>query len=384
MLPRCGECGLFKTCKSPKMKPSGKGRLNIMVVGEAPGADEDREGVQFVGKTGRYLRDVVRKAGFDLDRDCVKTNALICRPPDNSIKDETAIDHCRPNILKAVEEHSPDVMILLGKLAIKSVIGFLWKEDVGEVGRWVGWQIPSQRFNCWICPTWHPSFLLRSEKKDVVRETMFARHVTDALNLKGKPWKEVPDYRSKVRVVYDVDEAAKVVRRLARGDRPVAFDYETNMLKPDSDRGRIVCCSVSDGKTTVAFPWYGSVVEAMKDFLRSKVPKIASNMKFEKRWSLSKLGIDVKDWDVDTMLLSHVLDNRPSINSIKFQSFVRLGQEAYDEHIRPFLQTKGGGGYAENRVTECDLGDLMLYCGMDSLLEWKVAKPQREEMDVKS
>lgn len=378
MVADCANCRLCNGCNTPFMKPSGEGKKKILVVGQAPRANEDDKGQPFVGADGRDVRSIISSCGLDSEVDVRWTNALICRPPHDRIKDERAVEYCRPNLIKTIEEFKPKVIILLGPTAVKSLIGFLWKEDVGGLNPWVGWKIPAQRFNAWICPTWHPSYL--REKEHPVRNMMFAEQIKEAVLTTKRPWKDIPDFKSQVEVIFDTDKAAQLIDKFARSKRPVAFDYETNMLKPDIDRAKIVCCSLSDGKRTIAFPWCGRVIEAMRRFLRSRVRKIASNMKFEHRWSLAKLKVQVRNWYKDTMLKSHVLDNRPGINSIKFQAFVRLGQESYDEHIKPFLKSEGGG-YDENRIDEVDPHDLMVYCGLDSLLEWWVASLQHKEMN---
>lgn len=377
---KCGKCGLYKTCNSPKMEPTGRGKRDVLVVGEAPGEREDEVGRQFVGKTGKILRDALVTVGLNPDRDCVFDNALRCRPPNNRIKDDRAVEYCRPNVLNTIKAHDPKVIVLLGGKAVRSVIGHLWKEDVGPVKRWAGWKIPSQKWNTWICPTFHPSFV--SRENSVVLSRMFLKHVGAAAELHAdRPWDKIPNYRKEVEVVFDHKEAAEFIRRLSVGSRAVAFDYETNMLKPESERAVIVCCAVSDGKRTVAYPWVGEAVKATKELLRSRVPKIASNMKFEERWTLKHFGVGVRNWRLDTMLASHVLDHRELITSIKFQSFVRLGQTSYDDHIKPYLKSKLPGGYAINRIRDADMTDLMLYCGLDALLEWQVAKIQKKELD---
>ena len=66
-LPRCGSCGLYKHCKSPKMPPTGKGRKKILVVAEAPGQNEDRDNIQLHkrGKSGKYTRRVLKSFNVD-------------------------------------------------------------------------------------------------------------------------------------------------------------------------------------------------------------------------------------------------------------------------------------------------------------------------------
>ena len=62
-IPQCGACGLYKGCKSPKMEPTGNGKRKVLIVGEAPGNEEDRKGIQLIGKSGKRLEDDLQSAG---------------------------------------------------------------------------------------------------------------------------------------------------------------------------------------------------------------------------------------------------------------------------------------------------------------------------------
>jgi len=112
---------------------------------------------------------------------------------------------------------------------------------------------------------------------------------------------------------------------------------------------------------------------------KSPMPKIASNLKVEDRWTRAKLGHRVRNWYWDTMIAAHVLDNTPGITSIKFQAFVHLGQGDYDSHIKPFLKARKESKF--NRIHELDLNDLLLYGGLDSYLEYWVAMKQIRLME---
>jgi uracil-DNA glycosylase family 4 len=362
------------------MEPTGEGLERVLVVGEAPGAQEDLEGVQLVGKSGKRLRRELRALGWDLDRDCWKTNAAICRPPGNQIK-STHIESCRPNLNKAIEDLKPEVILLLGGSAVESLIGQDWQKDLGPLGRWVGWQIPSQRINAWICPTYHPSYLER--KNDPVLDLCFRKHLEAALALEGRPWKEVPDWESSVDCFYEPEKAATMIRCFI-GDSPVAFDYETDRIKPDHPDSWIRTCSLSDGKVTIAYPFDGEAMEATSEFLKSPTPKIGWNLKFEQRWSEKVLKHRVRDWFWDGMIASHVLDNRPGITSAKFQAFAKLGLSSYESAVLPFLKAVGNqqGKNTPNRIRECDLETLLVYNGLDSLVEYKLAELQGKEMGL--
>lgn len=381
LVPKCGACGLHKTCISPKMAVTGEGRRRVLVVAEAPGEREDETGVQLVGSAGAVLRSKLHDIGIDLDRDCWKTNALICRPPNNRQPTAEEVDYCRPNLLNTITALKPDVIIPLGGVAVGSLIGHIWREDPGGIGRWAGWQIPSHAINAWVCPTWHPSYIQRLRDADDPAILWWTRHLKAAFQLQGIPWPgNPPKYEDRIERIYDTDVAARIIRGMIARGGPVAFDYETNMLKPDCPEARIVSCSVCwRGVRTIAYPWHGAAITATRELLVSPLPKVASNAKFEERWTWAAFGHGVRAWGHDTLLGAHCHDNRPDVCSIKFQSFIWLGTPTYDDHIAPFLQSLPG--QKVNRIeTEIALPDLLLYNGMDSLLEFLVMVKQREAL----
>lgn len=376
--PKCGACGLFRKCNSPKMPPTGNGKKGILVVAEAPGQHEDDEGEQLIGPAGQELRKRLNNFDIDLDRDCWKHNAVICRPPNNEMKD-VYIECCRPNLLSVIKELNPRTIILLGGSAIDSLIGSMWRhgEDVKGMGHWVGWQIPSQKHNAWICPNWHPSYLLR-EKNNKALSLWFDKYLESAIDLHSRPWPDgVPDYQSEVECVYEADRAAKIIRKMIEKGGNVAFDYETNMVKPDSQKASIYSCSVCwEGKKTIAFPWIGDAVQAMSELLLSPLGKIGWNIKFEERWTQRMLRHPINNWIYDGMVGTHVLDGRSGITSAKFQALTILGLPPYDESVRPYFDT-GKENNIENKISKANIADVLLYNGMDALVEYKIWEIQR-------
>lgn len=372
-LPRCGACGLHKRCQSPKMKPYGKGRRRVLVVGEAPGSTEDEEGRPFVGMAGDRLRATMDQIGADLDLDAVVTNSLVCHPPNNQTPSTEQIGHCHANLRNVISRFKPDVVVTLGSSALRSVLTPYWGQ-LDTLERWVGWCIPGP--DHWICPTYHPSYLLRSRSS--LLDRLFRQHLEAAFALEGKPPKQ-PNWDDEVELVYDVAEVPDKLREMDVAGNWVAVDYETNCLKPEYPDARIYSCAVSDGETTISYPWKGDAIDATYHFLRSKnTYKIASNLKMEERWSIRHVGTRVRNWGWDTMLASHCLDNRPGICGLKFQAWVRLGVPSYNDKIEPYLF--GRGWY--NRIHFVEPRDLLLYGGKDALFEWKLAMLQREDMGL--
>lgn len=383
----CAECRLDQGCQSPRMPVAGEGRRKILICGEAPGKFEDESGIPFVGKTGQHLQSVLRSNGVEMFRDCFITNAARCRPKDNTLP-ERAVDYCRPFLVEAIRELQPEVVIPLGSAAVWSLIGWLWREDAGGISRWAGWRIPCQKINAWIAPTYHPSHVLRSlgdRKPDPVPGVLFARHLRRALRLQGRPWPDgAPDWSKAVRPILDPDEAAAEVRRITAGAEargaPVAFDIETDRIKPDAADACIWSASLSDGVTTISFPWVGQAIRATEEFLISDVPKIGYNCRFETRFFQARRGLQIRNWCWDGMIAAHVLDNRGSVTSLKFQAFALLGQGSYDEAVKPFFKSPSPN--APNRIRELDLRTLLVYGSLDALLEFKVAQVQARQLGI--
>jgi DNA polymerase-1 len=119
-----------------------------------------------------------------------------------------------------------------------------------------------------------------------------------------------------------------------------------------------------------------------------RIEKIAHNLKYEEMWSRVCLGCEVKGWKWDTMIASHILDNRPGITSLKFQAYVHFGIANYDEAVAPFLNSEnreGKSANSKNRVERLltnpeKTRSLLQYCGMDALLTYRLAQIQMEQV----
>lgn len=390
-VPNCGECGLLKKCSTPKFPVSGRGRRGLLIVAERPSESADKRKRWLSGDGHTRLGETLAALGIDLERDCWLTYAQACR---GTSKD--AVRHCRPLLVTRIAELKPQAVLLLGQGPIQSVIGHLWRNNIGKdiTDRWAGWQIPARPWNCWVCPTFDPAEVEEKSQYNGAASVWFKRHLEGAVGLlKERPWgKEVPDLRKDCRIIMDDKKAVKEIKYMwqsaLKSNDPVAWDLETNCLKPDNATAAIACCSMASRWNTdrqnsgyaIAYPWTQATADATKEFLKSPVRKIASNMKFEDRWARKVIGCRVKNWWHDTMLAAHLLDNRKAVTSIKFQAFVRLGIEDYDSVVSPFLKATDAGGYAINRVFRCDWPTLLEYNALDSLLEYEVALIQRRLM----
>jgi DNA polymerase len=380
----CATCGLYKHVLSPKMEPFGNFKSGILNIGEAPGETEDIKGKQWQGKVGMALRQAYAKLGVDLFEDCLNFNAINCRPTDkvgnNRVPSPNEILCCRQRVLKVIAEYKPKLIVLLGGSAIRSVIGCRWKHDLGAIGRWRGWTIPDRELNAWVCPTFHPSFVERGEKEI---ETIWMQDLERALCMIKEPLLHETE---KVEIVEDLSFLPDL-----KG--PVAFDYETTGLKPHNEsRHQIICMSICNhpGKAfTFMIPQDREQRRNIRLFLKSDIPKIAQNMKFEHTWTYNQFHCEVQNWTWDTMLATHIIDNRPDVTSLKFQVYVNFGLADYSSEITPYLSSKGPkNGNEPNHILElCKSADgrrkLLTYCGLDSIFEWRLAMLQQKLLGVK-
>lgn len=156
----CVACPLCRTRKQTVFA-DGSPDAKIMFVGEAPGADEDAQGVPFVGRAGQLLTRMIED-GMGLPRRSVYiANVLKCRPPDNRNPEPEEIASCRGFLESQIALVKPLVLVALGKFAAQ----FLLETEEGIMrlrGKWGAYRgIP-------VMPTFHPSFLLRQpdRKKD--------------------------------------------------------------------------------------------------------------------------------------------------------------------------------------------------------------------------
>ena len=135
----------------------GDPNSKIMIVGEGPGANEDLEGVPFIGKTGELLDKML--LSINLDRDHVYiTNVVNYRPPENRSPTKKEIDRYLPHLTRHVEIINPKILILLGSSALNAVIGD--EQKISEIrGRWINKKIG--KCSTSVIVSFHPAFLMR-------------------------------------------------------------------------------------------------------------------------------------------------------------------------------------------------------------------------------
>ncbi len=159
----CTKCHLSET-RTQTVFGQGNPDARIVFVGEAPGFEEDRQGVAFVGRAGQLLTAMIEK-GMGLKReDVFICNVLKCRPPNNRTPSSDEIAACSPYLMQQLQLIGPEVIIALGAPAAQTLLNT--KESIGRLrGRFHDFYpsgAPGMGEAIRLMPTYHPAYLLRS------------------------------------------------------------------------------------------------------------------------------------------------------------------------------------------------------------------------------
>ena len=154
----CNKCKLCQTRNNVVIE-DGARDAKVMFIGEGPGADEDAQGVPFVGKAGKLMNMAL--AGIGIKREEIYiANVVKCRPPGNRNPEKDEADACKEFLDAQIKLVNPKIIVLLGSVALKNVLG----EEYGITkarGEWI------ERAGIMYMPTFHPAALLRDESKKI-------------------------------------------------------------------------------------------------------------------------------------------------------------------------------------------------------------------------
>ena len=169
-----GDCKLCRLAKARTTLVFGSGSPNadIMFIGEAPGADEDIQGLPFVGRAGQLLTNMINAMGLKRD-DVYIANIIKCRPPGNRTPERDECETCSPFLMRQIAIIRPKVIVALGAVAAKTLLAI--NAPMSDLrGRWYDFtpqlpknvpeaQVPLEPVK--LAVTYHPAFLLRDPRQ---------------------------------------------------------------------------------------------------------------------------------------------------------------------------------------------------------------------------
>ena len=303
--PNCQDCTLHQGVKNVCIWGQGPKNAKVLIVGEAPGYNEDKEGKPFIGKSGQLLREELSRAGID-PNDVYITNTIKCRPPDNKKPNAGQMKACKKYIDEEIATIKPEYVVTLGAVASK---GILKKAKITEVH---GKIIDTPNFKAMAA--YHPAYCLYDPSKLPVLRKDLMRFGETLRGVKHRKqlfkWREIND-----------SSVADFWTELGNCDW-FAFDLETQSLDWFNPNDKVVVLSMSMDKGGGSWilpspvmpraPWgwkaFISFIKRVAEKIRKWGKKgVAHNGKFDNHWLWRKCNV-IFPLDFDTMLASHTIN----------------------------------------------------------------------------
>jgi uracil-DNA glycosylase family 4 len=165
----CTRCKLHTLGRTQVVFGVGNPNADLMFVGEAPGGDEDIQGIPFVGRAGQLLTKIIEAIGLARD-DVYIANVIKCRPPQNRNPEPDEVETCEPFLFRQIDVIQPKVIVALGKFAAQALL----RTDA-PISRLRG-RVFDYR-GAKLIPTFHPAYLLRNpaSKREVWEDMKVVR-----------------------------------------------------------------------------------------------------------------------------------------------------------------------------------------------------------------
>ncbi len=153
----CQKCPLAAT-RINVVVERGSRDAKVMIIGEAPGQNEDEQGLPFVGRAGQLLDKILESVGFN-ESNIYICNINKCRPPANRVPTDQEVAACKPYLLEQIRLVDPKIILLTGATAVKAIMGD--KRGITKIrGQWMQWE------GRLVMPILHPAYLLRNPSRE--------------------------------------------------------------------------------------------------------------------------------------------------------------------------------------------------------------------------
>ena len=384
--PKCKKCDLHQYCKTVCLMGHGNTKAEIMFVGEAPGASEDKSGLPFQGRAGQLLTRILKEHGIKRE-DVYITNAVKCRPPDNATPTKKQIQACHEYLIAEIEAVKPKVIVTLGNTPLQAVL----KKSGIMKHRGEPVQATFRSHTCMVVPTVHPASIFRNPKN----EPLFKADL-DTMEgvLRGQSKRDAQE-KFKVYFVTTKARLAKCLRALEKAYKSgsyIAYDLETEgnspfTLNPYGKQPRIWMIAIADRDDRSWLiplehpesPWAdkaNKILKKLRKYLETPwFWTVAHNGKFDNRW-LRTRGLDPY-LNFDTLLAQHLIDeNAPK--GLEFLATVYFKATNWGKGKITFEDRFDKRGRQIQKVT--DLITMGRYCGIDTIYTRKLYPILRDRL----
>jgi uracil-DNA glycosylase family 4 len=318
------------------MDAAGASNPDVYILTDFVSESDDDAAELFSGKEGKFLHPLLSK----YSKKELRVGSIV-RCHSKTVPELPAIESCRPSVERDIAQSKPKLVIGLGNVPLH------WVSGISQISLYRGRVFPVNigGHECWFFSINHPSYVLRSDKRNDVNphRIIFDIDLKLAFSLvrtlpKAHVWG--PEEGATIEI-FDGSSSSQVtacIRAIERlSPTASATDIETTALHPYSKKSKILTASISSVDDCIAFPlehpgakWTERdrlrVWGAYYDYLMHGTPRVAHNTKFEQKWLSAKCGPSVlfADWH-DTMASAHTLDERPGALSLDAVTFLNFG-----------------------------------------------------------
>ena len=364
------ECPYFKRIEVPYTGPNS---VEMLIVGESPGSEENRQQKPFVGPSGAVLNAVLKDIGIDRS-DVMIANSCRCQilKESDGIKDQNiALKLCRQKLVKLIKATKPKVIVALGAFALKQLLG---KQKIMENR---GQFFYSEEFDCQVFVTVHPAYVLRGASRHFWEKPASKRSMKE--NLLFIDFGQVKKYLKEDKVdsldtkAYRQGTSQDLVKMLSA--KRVAVDFETTGLDLANPNVKVLSVALCDteGKPVVFFAKRqkdqvlspdGDMITGSSDVFPAGVRKILESEKiaklvaarpFEER-VCRKMGYEMKGPIHDVLAMAHLLDENGH----------SYGLEAIADIYTPLKGIKSLAQGMRHSLEELSKEDLLKYNAVDA------------------
>jgi len=369
----------------PHMPAYGNARPRVYMLGEAPGAEEDKQGIPFVGASGSYLHMHIPRAW---EPELRWNNVVRTRPEGNKTPEIAAIEACRPSVEQDIEESQPEAIFGFGNIPLR------WATEQSGISDWRGRRIPVQigHHICWFFPMLHPAYIKHLDNDDTRKLYEQMKFVFE-LDLRrafaavedGLPEPVIhteQDATDDIELLYTPHAIQEALSELWN-EPAVGLDLETVGLRPYSEGACILTVALSGRQRTVAFPLYHRdarwsvedrtyVEDMFIEFIRSAPATKLVFTPFELEWIGYFYGTDLilaAKWG-DGQALAYILDGR----SWKSNSLNNLCLETVGLNIKAINNTD------RNNLDITPLSTVLQYNAIDGKYHRIVHETRKSEL----
>ncbi len=159
----CQNCELGKTRHNIVFSDGNPNTAKAILIGEAPGENEDLTGTPFVGRAGKLLNEFLEKVGINREKDLYIINTVKCRPPKNRVPTNQEKEECSKYLYQQIEIINPKILIFCGATALQSF--YKDKIQISKIrGQWLDITVNNKLYKA--IPIFHPSYLLRNHSME--------------------------------------------------------------------------------------------------------------------------------------------------------------------------------------------------------------------------